>query len=98
MHAGHRDPAGGGRGDGGPSAVRRRRWRREPVHARGRYDAQSHRAIRVVRLGAAWGAVARQDLPFSTSDLVAMSRSRQRGLGIPQWRSGFATTAAVIEP
>ena len=83
LAAGHHR-ASSHRGDGGASAHRGNRWRRETVHARDVGDAQGRRASRIVRLGAAGGAVARQDLPFST-DRGTASRP-ERGLGIPQRR------------
>jgi hypothetical protein len=56
----------GGSGDRDPAAPRRGGWRRETVATRGPHGRELNRAVGVVRLGAAWGAVARQDLPFST--------------------------------
>ena len=66
--------------DGGAPAHRCSRGRRETVHAGDVGDAQGRRASRIVRLGAAGGAVARQDLPFST-DLGCRAAAGRLGWG-----------------
>jgi hypothetical protein len=95
---GRRGTAGGLRDGGGDSTSRghvdapvrhRGTRRREATNLRYRHGVVQCRAIGVVRLGAAGGAVARQVRPFSTVTIgwgtdVARVRAPAGGLGIPR--------------
>jgi hypothetical protein len=60
------------------------------------HSAQLHRAFGVVLLGAAWGAVARQDLPFSMSVVAVVAAIVDGRAGDPGGSIGVDPLPSVI--